>query len=667
MKLSPPQKVALAVFAVVYLAAATVGTGLLSGGFFLIANRKNPLHVHPTAIITYWKAYHADPIQATRLKWSVGIAATGLFVLLPLGLVLGARKRRSLHGDARFATPAEVRQSGLLGKKGILIGKLKENYLSFDGQQFVLLAAPTRSGKGVGVVVPNLLNWPDSVVVLDIKGENYELTASFRAQHGQKVFAFQPFDERGRTHRYNPLGYVRSDPMLRVGDLQTIGGAFYPIPTDDDKGSDAAKFWNEKARDFFVGLSLLVLETPDVPNTIGEVLRQSSGKGKPIKEYLQEIIATRSRSAQPLTADCIAALDRFLSNPENTLGNVLSTFNAPLTIFADPLVDTATSENDFDLEGLRRQRTSIYLVIPPPKLPVAGVLVNLFFSQLVALNTRTLPADDRSLKVQCLLLMDEFTAMGRVPILSKGVAYIAGYNLRLLTIIQSMSQLAGVYGQSDAKTFAENHALQILFAPKDQASAKEASEWLGTYTEKAESVGRSRHIVGSSNVTSSRNTSDHSRALMLPQELRELGKDREIVMLENTKPIQCDKIRYFTDKVLASRIHPPPVVPRHDAAMYRARIFRQVRPITSQEAESGVDLSLIAADMRPVQSITPEMSRAEAAAMVAKTFASMQLDEVPSAIREQEAGEVREASTGNVVTSARPAPVRINIDLADLE
>lgn len=665
--MSRPQKVAIAVFIAVYLAAATVGAAVLSGGFFLLANRKNPLQVRPTSIIAYWKAYHGDAIQASRLRWSVVISVTGLFVLAPMGIFFGTKKRRSLHGDARFATTAEVRQSGLLGKQGILIGKLKNAYLSFDGQQFVLLAAPTRSGKGVGVVVPNLLNWPDSVVVLDIKGENYELTASFRAQHGQKVFAFQPFEESGRTHRYNPLGYVRSDSMLRVGDLQTIGGAFYPTTADDDKGSDASKFWNEKARDFFVGLSLLVLETPELPKTLGEVLRQSSGKGKPVKEYLQEIIATRSRCAQPLTADCVAALDRFLSNPENTLGNVLSTFNAPLTIFADPLVDTATSDNDFDLDGLRRHRTSIYLVIPPPKLPVAGVLVNLFFSQLVALNTRTLPADDPTLKLQCLLLMDEFTSMGRVPILSKGVAYIAGYNLRLLTIVQSMSQLAGVYGQSDAKTFAENHALQILFAPKDQSSAKEASEWLGTYTEKAESVGRSRHIVGSSNVTSSRNISDQSRALMMPQELRELGKDREIVMLENTKPIVCEKLVYYTDPVLAPRVCPPPVVPRQDAALYRARLFNQVRPITKQEAESGVDLSLIAADMTPLQSITPGMSREEAAAMVAKTFSSMKLDDVPPAIREQEANGLREASTGNVVAMATPAPVRINIDLADLE
>src|SRR5881394_1406640 len=109
MKLSLPQNVAVAVFAVVYLVAATVGTALLSGGFFLLANRKNPLHVHPTAIISYWKAYHDDPIQAKRLNWSVGIAATGLFVLLPLGLVLGTRKRRALHGEARFATAAEVR------------------------------------------------------------------------------------------------------------------------------------------------------------------------------------------------------------------------------------------------------------------------------------------------------------------------------------------------------------------------------------------------------------------------------------------------------------------------------------------------------------------------------------------------------------------------------
>ena len=140
-----------------------------------------------------------------------------------------------------------------------------------------MLSAPTRSGKGVGVVIPNLLNWPDSVVVLDIKGENFDVTAGYRAAHGQAVYAFSPFDEDARSHRWNPLSAVRTSPLHRVGDLLAIGQVFFP---NDGSGTSSEAFFNDQARNLFLGLGLLLLETPELPRTIGEMLRQSSGKGQ---------------------------------------------------------------------------------------------------------------------------------------------------------------------------------------------------------------------------------------------------------------------------------------------------------------------------------------------------------------------------------------------------
>ena len=663
MSMTSTQKAVLGIGGALYLVLAVLVTLYLSAAFFCIANKRNPLQVHWSSYATYWTAYRDDPAQQQRLIGSL-IASGGLsFLLVPLMVYAGTRKQRPLHGDARFASSSELQQSGLLKGRGILVGQHGRRYLALDGQQFVLLAAPTRSGKGVGVVVPNLLNWTDSVVTLDIKGENYRLTAGFRALHGQQVFAFQPFDESGRTHRYNPLGLVRKAAHLKVGDLQTIAASFYPTGSHDDGEGGSSKFWNEKARDLFVALALYLIDTPELPLTIGELLRQSSGRGKTLKEYLQQLIADRERSDTPLSDACIHALDRFLANPDNTLGNILSTFTAPLTIFADPIVDAATSACDFSLEKVREERMSVYLIIPPPKLPVAGVLINLFFSQLVALNTRTLPGDDPRLRYQCLLLMDEFTAMGRVSIMSKGVGYLAGYNLRFLTIIQSMSQLAGVYGREEAKTFASNHALQILYAPKEQSDAQEYSDWLGKFTEKAHSTGRSRHIIGSANVTTSTTVSDQGRALMLPQELRELGLDREIVMLENCKPILCSKIVYYRDPVFTQRIQPSPDIPVQDLSLHRARTEKRKRPATAEEINAGINLDALALNTTELPTLAEQATPEQVSAYVDEFFKCFDYEPANTDSAQQHTDRPSVAGLGEYTDNYR----HIDIDLAELE
>src|SRR5690606_20206777 len=257
---------------------------------------------------------------------------------------------------------------------------------------------------------------------------------------------------------WNPLTPVRTSPLHRVGDLLGIGQVFFP---NDGSGTSSEAFFNDQARNLFLGLGLLLLETPELPRTVGERLRQSSGKGQPLKDRLGGQTAQRRGQGKPLTEECVDALQRLLSNAENTLSSVVATFRAPLTIFADALVDAATSADDLRLEGLRRQRMSVYVRIPPHRLANARPLLNLFFSQLVSLNTRQLPEQDPSLRFQCLLVNDEFTAMGRVGVITHSAAFLAGYNLRLLTVVQAMSQLDAVYGDKEARTFATNHGLQI--------------------------------------------------------------------------------------------------------------------------------------------------------------------------------------------------------------
>jgi len=213
---------------------------------------------------------------------------------------------------------------------------------------------------------------------------------------------------------------------------------------------------------------------------------------------------------------------------------------------------------------VRKKKMSIYIGMTPGDLVKYSLLINLFFTQLINENTRTLPENDPSLKYQCLLIMDEFTSLGRVNIIQKAVAYMAGYNMRLLLIFQNKMQIAGRedgYGQEGASTLMTNCAMRILYQPKENEDAKEYSEILGYQTVKAKS--RSRQLAGRSG--NSVSESDQRRALMLPQEIKEIGDNKVIISLENCRPIFADKICYWNDPAFEGRFNlPTPPVPALD-------------------------------------------------------------------------------------------------------
>lgn len=575
---SQATKYARIAFILIGVSILLFGLPWASGAAFLYVNGADPAIATPLSIVDYWKTYSQSPDKFVRV--SLQLCALGPWISLAgfIGWTIVAKQNRPLHGAARFANTAEIRNAGLLDPKGgldktILVGKKNGRYLTYGGYQFVILAAPTRSGKGVGIVIPNCLNFSDSLVVLDIKGENFDITSGFRAKHGQKVYLFAPFDENGVTHRYNPLEYISDDPAQRLSDIDAIGTALYSGGTQNDK------FWSENAKDLFRGLCLFVLERNDLPKSFGEILRQASGKGKPLKEYIYEELKKAQDEGRPFSNACIDCLNRVLSNSENTLAGIVATFGTPLLIFQNPRVDLATSANDFDLREVRRERMSIYFKVPPNKLKEGSVLVNLFFDQLLNLNTRVLPSQDKTLKHQCLVLLDEMTSIGRVAMIAQAVSYMAGYNMRLLTIIQNKSQLEDAYGKAGALTLLSNHALMVMYAPSPtvQSDAQEYSEMLGYETVKS----RSRTASMNSSSTS---TSDQRRALMLPQEIRELGQTREIVSLENCKPILCDKIRYYEDPDFTSRANlPPPTIPKQDIDTFIAKIENRTRSISIDE------------------------------------------------------------------------------------
>lgn len=616
----------IAMALLLYLPLGFCGADALAGAVFTLANKQVPADLSLSNWPDSWQTYREDPVQRKRLQFSAAVGGFVGFGLPALLLVSLTNQKKPLHGEARFASHDEIQQAGLYGERGVIVGKVGKRYLIYGGQEFVLLAAPTRSGKGVSIVLPNLLHYEESVVVLDIKMENFAYTSKFRQAHGHHVFLFNPFSTGGQTHRWNPLDAVDRDPNRRVGEIQAIGQVLYPNHNERDA------FWNESARNLFLGLTLSIMETPSVPCSLGEVLRQASGKGQPIKDYLQDLISTRAKSDAPLSDDCTGALHRFCATSDNTMASILATLTAPLTIFSNPIVDAATSATDFDLTQVRVQRMSIYVGIPANRLSDAALLVNLFFSQLIHYNTIDLPATNPRLTHQCLVILDEFPAIGRVTILAKAVGFIAGYNLRLLPIIQSLSQLESVYGEKDARTFVTNHACQILFAPREPRDAQHYSQMLGTYTAEAISTGMSRPLAwGNGKQASSSSTrSEQARPLLLPQEVKELGDQRAIINLMHTKPILCDKARFYADPVFIDRLKrispslasvgkrmPTQVeleeaafvrrelsveIPRLDLELHRATVERRVRPVQPDEP---IDVSKLAMDLTTLPRIVP--------------------------------------------------------------
>ena len=487
-------------------------------------------------------------------------------VLIPLvvfggmGYALLGPKKRALHGSARFANKMDLIKGGLLQPDkpddkypSIVVGKLEKEFLLFKGQQFMFLAAPTRSGKGVGIVIPNLLHYRDSVVVLDIKGENFEITSGFRAKCGQEVHKLAPDDEEFRTACWNPLHYVRNDPRFKVSDLMSITNILYP-PSDD--------VWASTAESLFLGLALFCMETAKEAENFNiahikklAVTLDCLADEETFKKYVKD-----REPFEPLSEDCIFHLRKFAQTSEKLRNSIMISFDQPLGVFADTITAKATSSNSFDLRDVRKKRMSIYIVISPANIDKFGKFLNLFFQQLLTLNMKTLPQDDPTLKYQCLLMLDEFPAMGRVAIIEKASAYMAGYNMRLLLIFQSKSQVKDkkLYDETGAQTMLTNMALQVVYAPRDDDDAKDYSEMIGYNTEKGRST--SRQLSGKSGLSES--ISDQRRAVLLPQEVKEIGMEKEIISLENMRPALVDKIFWYKEPVFVGRANlPVPDVP----------------------------------------------------------------------------------------------------------
>ena len=524
--------------------------------------------------------YYRDDPSVVRAM--AGGLIAGILLLLGLTYALFMRSA-PLHGAARFASEREVRRHGFRSSSGIVVGRKGGRFLTFGGSEHVLVEAPTRSGKGTGIVIPNLLTWQGSVVVLDVKRENYDASAGFRKHYGHAVFLFNPTDRAGRTARYNPLAYInRQDADDVIIELQKIATMLFVTP---ERGE---AFWANGARTGFAGVGAWLAEIRDEPLTMGAIYRHLTD-GDARSFFKKEL----AKPELNLSVGCRTALADFTGGSDNSFADIKKTITSVLGLWLNPLVDAATAASDFDLRDLRKRHISIYLGVSPDELDRIAPLYNLLLQQLIDLNVRELPGDH--MLVPVLVILDEFARLGRASVIASAFSYVAGYGIRLLPVIQSRSQLRGVYGEHVADEIVANCGVEVAFTPKELRVANELSERIGYVGQ--ESITKSLTIHGLL-ANRSKSISEQRRALMLPQELMQFPANRLILLRGGIPPIIGTKIAYFKNRFFKKRAMSPPLVPPVEKQMRLPVASMPFRDMSDEEAEGNPAYPLELDDIR---------------------------------------------------------------------
>lgn len=475
--------------------------------------------------LAYWHAwtYGQDPRYRQRILENAGLAL-GVLVLVGGGIAILflANRPSTLHGDARFGTIRDARKARLLGKEGLILGKLGGHVLRSNDPGHILVVGPTRSGKGVSFVIPNGHAWAGSMVVLDIKMENHDAFAKARKAAGNAIFVFAPGSLK--THRYNPLDFVRSGPEMAT-DCQNIAGFLTAVQNENE--------WSLAARKLVAALLGYVLTSPlhEKGRTIRTAVTVIS-TGNDIADVLKVLVATERQFLPQWVVD---DFNQFIAIPERTRGSVLFNVANAFAPWSSELIAEATSTSDFDIRELRRSRMTIFIGTPLADLESYRPLIRILFQQIHDVLMRNLPGKDE--RHQVLLMLDEFFALGRMTSLASKIAVSAGYGFRMAIILQNLSQLDELYGKATRETLIAGCAAKLFVAINDNATAQYVSEALGNYT-----ADNRTKIVGTGITQSARiSVTKIGVPLRRPEALMKMSRDKSLLLISGTRPIDVIK------------------------------------------------------------------------------------------------------------------------------
>jgi type IV secretion system protein VirD4 len=509
---------------------------------------------HPWRLFQWWYAYdaYAPTVFQTGglIAAASGLVAAGAAVI---GSLWRARQSRlvTTYGSARWAEAREIKRAGLLNPVGVLVGRLGSEYLRHAGPEHVMAFAPTRSGKGVGLVVPTLLSWPHSAVIHDIKGENWQLTAGWRSRFSHCLL-FNPTDTASAA--YNPLLEVRRG-LHEVRDVQNIAD----ILVDPEGALERRNHWEKTSHALLVGAILHVLYAGR-DKTLGGVANFLSDPAQPFEQTLFTMMNTAHVSGAPHPVVASAARE-VLNKSENERSGVLSTAMSFLGLYRDPTVAAVTSRCDWRIEDLVHadHPVSLYLVVPPSDISRTKPLIRLILNQIGRRLTESLEVKGGDLKRrQLLLMLDEFPALGRLDFFESALAFMAGYGLRSFLIAQSLNQIEKAYGPNNS--ILDNCHVRIAFATNDERTAKRISDALGTATELRAQRNYAGHRLSPwlGHLMVSRQ--ETARPLLTSGEVMQLPFEDEVVMVSGLPPIRAKKLKFYEDANFTSRVLPPPVL-----------------------------------------------------------------------------------------------------------
>jgi type IV secretion system protein VirD4 len=510
----------------------------------------------PWRLFEWWYVYEPYAPQvfdrAGTLAASGGVAGA---LFAALNSVWRARQNQlvTTYGSARWATRQEIAAAGLLAPKGVFLGRLGDDYLRHDGSEHVMCFAPTRSGKGVGLVLPTLLSWTSSAVVHDIKGENWQLTAGWRSRFSHCLL-FDPTDTR--SARYNPLLEVRKG-AAEVRDVQNIAD----ILVDPEGALERRNHWEKTSHALLVGVILHVLYAEE-RKTLAQVTEILADPAQSFEKTLRIMMATNhlGTAGAPKVHPVVAATARELLNKsENERSGVLSTAVSFLSLYRDPTIARNTEVCDWRIVDLvaADKPVTLYLVVPPSDISRTKPLIRLILNQIGRRLTETLGAVAGEEKKNPLLLMlDEFPALGRLDFFESALAFMAGYGIRSYLIAQSLNQIAKAYGENNA--ILDNCHVRIAFAANDERTARRISDALGTATELRAQRNYAGHRLAPwlGHVMVSRQ--ETARPLLTAGEVMQLPPDEALVLVSGLAPVRAKKLRHYEDENFTHRLLPAP-------------------------------------------------------------------------------------------------------------
>ena len=545
----------------------------------------------PWSILIWYGKWHGRYEQQFMTAFSIMlmVVAVGMIGLLVWNIVRKNTNKahESLHGSARWADRKDIEAAGLLAKKGedsdgVYVGgwvdkKGTLHYLRHSGPEHVLTYAPTRSGKGLGLVLPTLLSWPHSTFITDLKGELWALTAGWRKKYAHnKVIRFEPASAQGSA-AWNPLDEIRVGTEYEIGDVQNLATM---IVDPDGKGLNS--HWDKTAFALLTGVILHALYKARDDGgvaTLPSVDRMLSDPEKPVGDLWVEMATYPHADGRPLPVISSAGQD-MLDRPEEEAGSVLSTAKSFLALYRDNVVAANVSRSDFKIKDLMNDEdpVSLYIITQPNDKARLRPLVRILINMIIRLSADKMDFENGRPKVhykhKMLAMLDEFPSLGKLEIMQESLAFIAGYGIKCYLICQDLNQLKSrETGYGPDETITSNCHVQNAYPPNRIETAEHLSKLTGITTVVKEQITTSGKRVSAMLGQVSRTTQEVQRPLLTADECMRMPgpvKDARglitqagdmVIYVAGYPAIYGRQTLYFKDPVFEARSKVPP--PRH--------------------------------------------------------------------------------------------------------